>query len=288
MFQPMPLSTSANIDDSVTRSLVYRPSLIGIWADADPTPLRHPAASVDVSADIGRMSLPYVSIDTRRPASAVAGPRLLESTTSVFAGAPSAAVAHPGGLDVVSSRTRMRSDTPMLSSDVGQRGLARPMRIDVPRQLELTLSVASGDVVHPCAPSPVDVDIGRSAYDSSVPTASDVAYSLPPGKVAPLPGQAPLTRDVGLKGLGGPTSGNVARYPSPLSVSVDVVRQPHLSLMSADVVKPTPTRADVVHPSSMGADATRPMTIGGTHPLSVGAGVVGPMPAHVPIRLAYS
>ena len=51
--------------------------------------------------------------------------------------------------------------------------------------------------------------------------------------------------------------------------------------MGADVVRPTPTRADVVHPSSMGADATRPMTLGGTHPPSLGAGVVGPMPTHV-------
>ena len=57
--------------------------------------------------------------------------------------------------------------------------------------------------------------------------------------------------------------------------------------MGVDVVRPTPTRADVVYPSSMGADAARPMTIGGTHPPSLGAGVVGPThvayPSSVPI-----
>ena len=31
----------------------------------------------------------------------------------------------------------------------------------------------------------------------------------------------------------------------------------------------------------MGADAARPMTIGGTHPPSLGVGIVGPVPTHV-------
>jgi len=52
----------------------------------------------------------------------------------VFAGAPTVAAAHPGSLDVASSRTHVRSDTPMPSSNVGQR-----MRVDVPRPLDLTL-----------------------------------------------------------------------------------------------------------------------------------------------------
>jgi len=59
-------------------------------------------------------------------------------------------------------------------SDVGQRGLARPMRIDVPRPLDLTLPIASDDPAHPYAPLSVGVDIARSTYDLSVPTASDV------------------------------------------------------------------------------------------------------------------
>jgi len=143
---------------------VFRPSLIDIWANADPTPLLRPAAgvdrarpvaaSVDVSADIGRTPLPYanVDVDVRRPGSA-AGPRLLEPATSMFVGAPSA---HLGSLDVASSRTRMSSDTPMPLSDVGQRGLARPMRINMPRPLDLTLPIAS-DVAYTLPSSDVDV-----------------------------------------------------------------------------------------------------------------------------------
>ena len=65
---------------------------------------------------------------------------LLEPATSVFAGAPTV-VAHPGSLNVASSRTRVRSDTPMPSSDVGQR-----MRVDVSRPLDLTLPTAGDDV----------------------------------------------------------------------------------------------------------------------------------------------
>jgi len=142
---------SPPVEYPAARPSVFRPSLIDIWANADPTPLPRPAAgvdrarpvaaSVDVSADIGRTPLPYanVDVDVRRPGSA-AGPRLLEPATSMFVGAPSA---HLGSLDVASSRTRMRSDTPMPLSDVGQRGLARPMRINMPRPLDLTLSIAS-------------------------------------------------------------------------------------------------------------------------------------------------
>jgi len=48
----------------------------------------------------------------------------------------------------------------MPSSDVGQRGLARPMRIDVPRPLDLTLPIASDDVAHPYAP----LSVGLQAY----------------------------------------------------------------------------------------------------------------------------
>ena len=115
-------------------------SLVEIWVDEDPAPLPRPtAASVDrahpvaASVDVGRTCLPYASVDTRRPGPAAVGPRLLEPATSVFAGAPTVA-AHPGSLDVASSRTHVRSVTPMPLSDVGQR-----MRVDVPRPLDLTL-----------------------------------------------------------------------------------------------------------------------------------------------------
>jgi len=80
-----------------------------------------------------------IDVDVRRPGSAI-GPRLLESATSAFVCVPSAAVAQPGSIDVAPSRAHTRSDTPMPSSDVGQRGLVRPMRVDVSRPLDLTLS----------------------------------------------------------------------------------------------------------------------------------------------------
>ena len=46
----------------------------------------------------------------------------------------------------------------MPSSDVGQRGLARPMHVDVPRPLDLTFPIAS-DVAHQYASSSGDVDV---------------------------------------------------------------------------------------------------------------------------------
>ena len=114
-------------------------AVVEIWVGEDLAPLPRPtAASVDrarpvaASVDVGRTSLPYASVvDTRRLGSAAVGPRLLEPVTSVFAGAPTVA-AHPGSLDVASLRTHVRSDTPMPSSDVGQR-----MCVDVSRPLEV-------------------------------------------------------------------------------------------------------------------------------------------------------
>jgi len=291
------LSPHARLQRALSMSPMYQPSLVEIWVDEDPAPLPRPAA-----ASVDRVRPVAASVDARRPGSAAVGPRLLESATSVFAGAPSVAVAHPGSLDVASSRTRVRSDTPMPSSDVGQR-----MRVDVPRPLDLTLPVASDDVVQLYAPMstasddvpPGNVDVPGSAYDpasltvldfacepstSSIvaprSTAASVHKSMsavgvrPPKSSVPIDvveassGPAPLMRvdDRGQQRLGRPTSVDVASYPGLPSASVDVVRQPHSSFMGADVVRPTPTRADVVHPSSMGVDSTRPMPLGGTHP----------------------
>ena len=102
-----------------------------------PAPLPRPAAAsvgracpVAASVDVGRTSLLYASVDTRRPGSAAVGPSLLKPATSVFAGAPTVAAAHPGSLDVASLRTHMRSDMPMPSSDVGQRRRVTPTRLD--------------------------------------------------------------------------------------------------------------------------------------------------------------
>ena len=94
-----------------------------------------------------------------------------------------AVVAHPGSLDVASLLTFVRSETPMPLSDVGQRGLDRLMRVDVPRPLDLTLPIASDDVAQPYAPLSVDVDITRPTYDLFVSTASDVAYTLSSGNI---------------------------------------------------------------------------------------------------------
>jgi len=98
----------------------------------------------------------------------------------------------------------------MPMSDVGQRSSARPMRIDVPRRLDLTFAIAS-DVAHPY--TPLSVDIARPTYDLSVPTASNVAYTLPPGNVdvaGPAYGPAPLT-DIDVACTPGPSSVDVPR-----------------------------------------------------------------------------
>ena len=290
------VSPHARSQRALSMSPMFRPSLVDIWADADPTPLPRPAAGANVSASVGRTSLPYASVDIRRPGSAAAGPRLLEPATSVFAGASSAAVAHPGGLDVASSRTRVRSDAPMPLNDnvaqpykraYGMTSLGiRPTIVGVPRSLDLTLPAASDDV------PPGNVDVAGPAYDPASLTVHDIACapspssvvaprptgvgvhrpmppmgmrqpksSVPVDVVAPLSGPAPLMTDVGMQGLGGPTSVDDMPYPGPLSVSVGAVRQ--------------------LHTSSMGADATRPMPVGSMHPPSSGAGIVGPTPAHV-------
>ena len=144
------------------------------------------------------------------------------------------------------------------------------MRVDVSRPLDLTLPIASDDVL----PGNVDVSaVGVRPPKSTVPI--DV--------VEPSSGPAPLMRvdDMGQQRLGRPTSVDVVSYPGLPSAGVDVVRQPHSSFLGADVVRPTPIRADVVYPSSMGADATRPMTVGGMHPPPIGVGVLGPMSTHV-------
>jgi len=98
------LSPHARMQRALSMSPMYQPSPVEIWVDEDPAPPPRPAAaSVDrarpvaASVDVARTSLPYASVDTRRPVSAAVGPRLLEPATFVFAGAPTVA-AHPGSL----------------------------------------------------------------------------------------------------------------------------------------------------------------------------------------------
>jgi len=70
-----PVGLDIEVEYPAARPSVIRPSLIDIWADADPTPLPRPAAaSVDrarpvaASVDVGRMSLPYVNVATAQKA----------------------------------------------------------------------------------------------------------------------------------------------------------------------------------------------------------------------------
>jgi len=187
--------------------------------------------------------LPYASVDTRRPGSAAVGQRLLEPAMSVFAGASSAAVAHPGSLDVASSRTRVRSDTPMSSSDVGQR-----MRVDVSRRIDLTLPIAGDDVAQPYAPLSVGVDIA-----GAMSIASNVEYTLPPGN-ADVAG--PAYDPDSLTVLDSACAHSPSSVVAPRTTDASVHRpmsavgaRPPKSSVSVDVVEPSsgpapPTRVD--------------------------------------------
>ena len=192
------------------------------------------------------------------------------------------------------------------------------MRADVSRPLDLTLPIASNDVAHPYAPLSVDVDITGPAYDLSVPTASDVAYTLPPGNVdvaGPAYEPAPLTV-IDIACTPGPSSVDV---PGPIDASVHrpmppMGVRPPKSSVPIDVVKPSsgpapptrdvvgqpdlgrPTSVDVTsypglpsasvgavrqpHSSSMGADVVRstPTRADVVHPSSMGIDVTRPMP----------
>ena len=173
--------------------------------------------------------------------------------------------------------------------------LRNRMRHSVGVDIARPMSTAS-DVEYTLPPG--NVDVAGSAYDpASLSTSSVVAprpaaasvyrpmsavgvrppkSSVPIDVVEPSSGPCMRVDDMGQQRLGKPTSVDVASYSGLPSAGVDAARRPHTLSMGADVVRPTPTRADVVHPSSMGADADRPMTLGGTHPPSLGAGVVGP------------
>jgi len=249
---PFPIGSDIEVEYLAARPLVFQPRL-----------------KVDVDVDV----------DVRRPGSAT-GPRLLESATSASGCVPSAAVAQQGSLDVVSARTHTRSDTPMPPSDIssiGQRGLARPTYVDVPRPLELTSSSVV-DVAHPYAPPSVDVNR---------PTSVDVRRPLPTMGVRQSRSMMNADADEPSAGSSRPMRvGDEGRQGLGRPMSVDVVRQPHSSLMGVDVVRPVPTPrqssvVDAVHPPSTGVDVTKPMPVGGVHSPSMGTGVVGPMPAHV-------
>jgi len=181
-----PIGSDIEVKYPVVRPIAFQPMPLGASADIDTSVYADRARPV--AAGVGRISLPYVNVDVnvRWPGSA-AGPRLFESATSAFAGVPSAAVAQPGSLDVASARTHTSSDTPMPLSDVGQRSLARPMHVDVPRPLDLTLPIAS-DVVYLYALPPGDFDVAGPAYGPAPLTVVDaVRPSGPPSADVPRP-----------------------------------------------------------------------------------------------------
>ena len=139
---------------------MFQPKLLGAAADVGRA---YPAAaSVDVSADVGHMPLPYIDVDVCWPGSAT-GPRQPESATSVdIAGQPSVG-------------------TPMHASMM--RGPALPTVVDVPRPRGLVPSV--DDVART---SVVDVGVARPAYESKLSTAPEGVHPYaPPSVDAPRP-----------------------------------------------------------------------------------------------------
>ena len=59
------VSPHARSQRTFSMSPMFRSSLVDIWADVDSTLLPRLAAGADVSANIGRTSLPYASVDSR-------------------------------------------------------------------------------------------------------------------------------------------------------------------------------------------------------------------------------
>ena len=174
-----------------------------------------------------------------------------------------------------------------LSSDVGQRGLTRAVHVDMPRPLDLTLPIAN-DVAYPYTLSSGNVDVVKPAYGPTLLIAVEGARPYTPLSVnVPRPSSVDVRRPMPYMGVHQPRSminvdvdepsfgstrpmrvGDEGRQSVGRSTSVDVVRQPRSSSMSADVARPMPTPRqssviDVVQPQSMGA------------------GVVGLVPAHV-------
>jgi len=221
------------------------------------------------------------------------------------------------------------------------RGPAMPTVVDVLRPLGLVpssvdvmrTSVVDVDVARPAyglalpevarPPGPSSVDVVGPAYESTLSIAPQGVHPYaPPSVDAPRPSSVDVRRPMPYVGMRQPRSRRNADTDEPTvgltrsmhvgdrgrqgvgrSTSVDVVRQPHSSLMSVSITRPMPTPrqssavdvvyppsgTDVVHPPSTGVSAVRPpsassdrpMPIGGTHLPSMGASVVGPTSAHV-------
>jgi len=234
-----PLGSDIEVEYPAVTPPAFQPKPLGAATDVDRA---HPAAaSVDVSADVGHMPLPYTDVDVCWPGSA-AGPRQLESATSMGVRVHSVAAAQPTSVDVVptfasaptSAFTYVRPGTPIPSSVVdiaGQpsvgtprqvdmlRGPVLPTVVDVPRPFGLTLSSVNNVV----RMSVVSVDVARPAY-----------------------------------GLAQPTAAEVARPPGPSSVDVvGPAYEPTLSITAEGVRLYAPPPVDVSRPSSV--DVRRPM-----------------------------
>jgi len=259
----------------------------------------------------------------RQPESATpVGVRVHPVAAPTFASAPTSAFTYvrpgtPIPSSIVNIAGHPSVGMPMYADVL--RGPALPTVVDVPRPLGMMPS--SVDDVRTSA---VDVDVGRPAYGLALPTVAGVARPPDPSSVnlvgpaygptlsvapegvrpyAPLPVDVP--RPMPYMGMRRPRNadadeptvgltrsmrvGDRGRQGVGRSMSVDVVRQPHSSIMSVDITRrmPTPRQSsavDVVHPPSTSVSAVRPpsagsdrpMPIGGTHLQSMGASVVGP------------
>ena len=115
------------------------------------------------------------------------------------------------------------------------------MRVDVSRPLDLTLPIASDDVVQLYAPwSTASDDVLPGNVDVSAVGERPPTSSVPIDVVEPSSGPAPLMRvdDMGQQRLGRPTSVDVVSYPGLPSAGVDVVRQPHSFVLTLCTRRP--------------------------------------------------
>jgi len=173
-----------------------------------------------------------------------------------------AAEAQPGSLHVASTRTHTRSDTPIPSSDIGQRSF-EPMHIDVANPL-------ASDVAHPHASPSTIVDVASLHITVAARHQLPVIVSRPSTvdvrKTMHSVGRRQSKSSVPI-GMNEPTFGSMH----------DESRSVVTGFTSVGTAEPRPTSIDVGHPLSKGVVRPSPTHVRPT-PTSMSA---GPIPAHV-------
>jgi len=248
----------------------------------------HPVAaaqstSVDVAVDVAPTfaSAPTSAFTYVRPGTSI------PSTVVDIAGQPSVGTpVHAGMLRGPALRTvvdvpRALGLTPSSVDDVARTSV---VNVDVARPAYGLALPTVAEVARP--PSPSSVDVVGPAYEGVHPYA-------PPSVDAPRRSSVDVRRPMPYVGMRQPRSIKDAdadadadadepsvgltrsmcvrdrdRQGVGRSTSVDVVRQPHSSLMSVGITEPTPT-------------PRQPSMVDVVHPPSMGASVVGPTSAHV-------